>query len=198
MEGLAVVSAPHIFALLATYAYATLFPLSVVEGPVVTIAAGFLASHGYVNAFLVYVVVVAGDATSDLVWYAAGRWSRVGLDFGWGRRLGITAERLRRIEKHFERHSGMTLVLGKLTQGVGVLVLIGAGMTRMRPARFLLYNLMATLPKSLALLLFGYYFGKAYGQAGAVLDYAALVTVAAVMVSAIVCLIPRHFSRQFR
>jgi membrane-associated protein len=169
-----------------------------VEGPIVTILAGYLASQGYVSAFLVYLIVVAGDVTGDLAWYAAGRWSRLGLDSRWGKYLGITPERLRRVEEHFERHSGKTLLVGKLTQGLGALVLLGAGATRMRPVRFLAFNLLATLPKSLALLLFGYYFGKAYGQAGTILDYAALATVAVIVLVAIAYVVPRRFARQFR
>jgi membrane protein DedA with SNARE-associated domain len=168
----------------------------VAEGPIVTILAGYLASQGYVNAFLAYLIVVTGDITGDLAWYAAGRWGRLGVGSKWARRIGITPERLRRVEEHFERHSGKTLVVGKLTQGLGALVLLGAGATRMRPLRFLVYNLAATLPKSLALLLFGYYFGKAYGRAGTVLDYAALATVAVAVVVAIAYLIPRRFARQ--
>jgi len=170
----------------------------VFEGPIVTIIAGFLASQGYVSPFLVYLIVVAGDVTGDCVWYAAGRWGRRGISGLWGKYLGITPERLLRIEKHFERHSGKTLVIGKLTHAVGSLVLVGAGVARVRPRRFILYNLAATLPKSLALLIFGYYFGKAYGQAGNVLNYLALGMVAVTVLAAMTYLIPRRFARQFR
>lgn len=188
----------HLVALLATYTYAVLFPLTVVEGPIITILAGYLASLGYVNPFLVYAIAVAGDMTGDLAWYAAGRWGRKRYTGKWGKYVGITPERLLRIEQHFEGHSGKTLVLGKLTQAVGALVLVGAGAARVRPRRFILFNLLATLPKSLALLLFGYYFGKAYGHAGSVLNYVALGTIALAVLAAMIYLIPRRFARQFR
>ena len=198
MRGERILSIAHILALLATYAYATLFPLSVVEGPIVTVLGGYLASQGYVNVFLVYTIVVAGDITGDLAWYAAGRWSRMGIGARWGKYIGVTPDRLQRIEKHFERHSGKTLLLGKLAQGLGPLALLGAGATRMRPGRFLAFNLLATLPKSLVLLLVGYFFGKAYGQAGAVLEYAAWGTIVLAVVVAIVYVVPRRLSRRFR
>jgi membrane protein DedA with SNARE-associated domain len=191
-------TAVHLVALLATYTYAVLFPLTVVEGPIITILAGYLASLGYVNPFLVYAIVVAGDMTGDLAWYAAGRWGRQRYTGKWSKYVGITPERLLRIEKHFESHSGKTLVLGKLTQAVGALVLVGAGAAGVRPRRFIVFNLLATLPKSLALLLFGYYFGKAYGHAGSVLNYVALGTIALAVLAAMIYLIPRRFARQFR
>ena len=181
--------------MLAAYTYAVLFPLSVVEGPIVTIIAGYLAYLGYVNPALIFLVCLGGDLTGDLAWYAAGRWSRHGSGLRVGRYVGITPDRQLKIERHFEKHSGKTLLLGKLTQGVGALVLVGAGAARMRPSRFMAFNLIATVPKSLALLLFGYYFGKAYAQAASALDYAALATVVLLVLALIAYIVPRRFAR---
>jgi len=142
--------------------------------------------------------VVAGDVTGDFGWYAAGRWTRLGLDSRWGRYLKITPERLQPLEKHFERHSARTLFLGKLTQGVGFLTLLGAGAARIRPERLVEYSLLGTLPKSLAFLLFGFYFGRAFQRAGTVLEYAGLAAVAAVVILTVTYLIPRRFSKQFQ
>ena len=197
-RGGTILSVSHLLALLATYAYATIFPLSVVEGPIITILAGYLVSLGYVDPFLVYLTVVAGDITGDLAWYSAGRWGRHGIETGWGRHIGVTPERMRRVEDHFRRHSGKTLLMGKLTQALGALVLLGAGAARVPPRRFLAFNLLATLPKSLALLVFGYYFGKASAQAGSALNYVALGTVMAAVVALMVWFVPRRFARRLQ
>jgi membrane-associated protein len=196
--GYPIIALGHLLALLATYTYATLFPLSVVEGPMVTVLAGYLAYLGHANPVLIYLVVVAGDLTGDFIWYAVGRWGRRALDWKWASYLGITPQRLARIDAHFARHSGKTLLLGKLTQGLGALVLVGAGASRVRASRFLLFNLLATLPKSLALLLFGYFFGKAYTQAGSVLDYAALATVLVALLAAMTYFVPRRFAARLQ
>jgi membrane-associated protein len=187
-----------LLALLAAYAYAAIFPLSVVEGPIVTILAGYLVSLGYLDPVLAYVTVVAGDVTGDLAWYAAGRWGRRGIESRLGRLLSITPERMRRVDDHFSRHSGKTLLIGKFTQALGALVLLGAGATRMRPRRFLIFNLAATLPKSLGLLVFGYYFGKASAQAGSVLDLVALGTVMAIVLALLTWFLPRLFARRLQ
>lgn len=185
-------------ALLAAYAYAAIFPLSVLEGPVVTILAGYLVSLGYLDPLLAYATVVAGDITGDLAWYAAGRWGRRGIESRWGKYLGVTPERMRRIEEHFRRHSGKTLLIGKFTQALGALVLFGAGATRVRPQRFLVFNLAATLPKSLALLIFGYYFGKASAQAGSVLNLVALGTAMALVLALLTWFVPRRLARRLQ
>ncbi len=68
----------------------------------------------------------------------------------------------------------------------------------MRPRRFLGFNLLATLPKSLALLVFGYYFGKASAPGGSVLDYAALATAMAAVLALMVWFVPRRFARRLQ
>lgn len=169
-----------------------------IEGPIVTVIAGYLAYLGYVNPVLIYLVVVAGDITGDFAWYAAGRWSRRGIGGGWAARFGVTPQRLSRVERHFEKHSGKTLLVGKLTQGIGVLVLAGAGAARMRPGRFVAINLAATLPKSLGLLLFGYYFGRLLTQANSVLDYVAVASVGVVVLAVMAYAVPRRFAGRFQ
>jgi membrane-associated protein len=173
------------------------FPLTVVEGPIVSILAGFLCSLGYAHLYFLLPIIVAGDLTGDCLWYAAGRWGRRGFGGRWGKFFGVTPERLLRIERHFEKHSGKTLVLGKLTHAVGSLVLVGAGVARVRPRRFLVYNLVATVPKSLALLLVGYFFGRAYGQAASVLNYVAIGTAGLTALGIVAYVVPRRFARQF-
>jgi membrane protein DedA with SNARE-associated domain len=44
-----------------------LFPLAVVEGPIVTVIAAYLASLGYLNIFAVFAVVVAADLVGDSI-----------------------------------------------------------------------------------------------------------------------------------
>jgi membrane-associated protein len=174
-----------------------LFPLTVVEGPSISSLAGFFCSLGYANLYLVFPIIVVGDLTGDCLWYAAGRWGRRGFGARWGKFFGITPERLLRIERHFEKHSGKTLVLGKLTHAVGSLVLVGAGVARVRPRRFIVFNLLATIPKSLVLLLVGYFFGQAYGQAASMLNYLALAMVGIAVLAVVGYVVPKRFARQF-
>ena len=188
----------HLIPLLAAGTYVVLFPLSVIEGPIVTIIAGFLASLGFVNVFLVYFVLVSGDLTGDFMCYAAGRWGLKWLAGRWGKHVGITPARLLRMDDHFEKHSGKTLLLGKLTLGVGSLALVGAGAAKMKPGRFVFFNALGTLPKSLALLVVGYYFGKAYGQAGSVLNYLAIGMVALVVLGVAAYVISRRLAKPAR
>lgn len=156
---------------LTSYGYAVLFPLSVIEGPIVTVLSGFLVSQGYFNMLLVYSVMVIGDLVGDTFYYCLGRLGRTQFANTWGKYIGITTERIQSLEKHFEQHAGKTLILGKLAHGVGAAALVAAGAAHVPYGKFLWFNLISTLPKSLMLILIGYYLGETYAHISRYLDY---------------------------
>src|SRR5258708_12893626 len=65
-----------ILELLVHYRYFVLFPISIVEGPIVTVLGGFLASMGQLSVLWVFVVVVLGDLVGDSLYYFLGTKSR--------------------------------------------------------------------------------------------------------------------------
>jgi membrane protein DedA with SNARE-associated domain len=156
------------------YKYFVLLPIVMLEGPIITIIAGFLASLGYLDLLLAYVVVVGGDLIADSIYYAAGRWGKEHLLGRWGKHVGLTRERITRLQDYFAKHKGKTLVGGKFTLGIGAPILAAAGMAKVPYWEFLGINLLATLPKSLILLLIGFFFGRGYTRISRYLDYTAL------------------------
>lgn len=161
------------------YRYLILFPIAIVEGPIITIIAGFLASLGYLNIFLAYGIIVIGDLTGDGLWYALGYFSRHRHIGRWGKLFGLTDERIQRLEKHFEKHSGKTLSLGKISHGIGTVFLVAAGAAKMPFWKFIYYNFWGTLVKSLFLILIGYYFGHALTKINSYLEFVADIFIAA-------------------
>jgi membrane protein DedA with SNARE-associated domain len=145
--------------LLHSHGYVLLLPVSIVEGPIVTVLAGALAAAGLLDAIAVYTIVVLGDLIGDSVCYAVGRWGSVQLVRYGGRYLKLTPDRMAQLGAQFVDHGRKTLAIGKLTHSIGGLVLIAAGAARMPFIEFLLVNLVATLPKSLVLLFIGYFVG---------------------------------------
>lgn len=160
------------------YKYFVLFPVMVVEGPMITVIAGFLSSLGYLNIFVVYVVVVIGDLVGDSIYYAGGRWGRKRFVRRWGRYVGIRMERIMQLQEYFAKHKAKTLIVAKLSHAIGAPVLVAAGVANVPYWQFVGINFLAALPKSLVLLLIGFYFGKGYAKISEYLDYTALGTVA--------------------
>ncbi|MGD0865111.1 MAG: VTT domain-containing protein [Rhizomicrobium sp.] len=177
--------------LLEHYGYVFLFIIAVVEGPIVTIIGAFLAGLGYFNIFAVYVVVSVGDLSGDVLYYAVGRLGRIGAFAGLRRALGMTGERFARMEQYIERHGGKILLFAKYTQ-TGFLALPASGAARMPMGKFLWYNTLGTIPKSLVLVIVGYFFGYAYVRIDGYFAKSSMVMVAIVCIAGAYILLSRY------
>lgn len=166
---------PEISQLLIDFRYLVLFPIVVLEGPIITVIAGFLASLGKLNLFIAYFVVVFGDLTGDSIYYVIGRFGKETIISRWGKMFGLSDERIYNLEKHFENNGGKTMLLGKLSHGVGAAFLVAAGIAKMPFRRFFWYNFLGTLPKSLFLIVIGYYYGQAIAKINSLLEWAAII-----------------------
>ena len=187
-------SLDQIIGWLLVYKYFILFPVMVVEGPIITIIAGFLSSLELLNPFLVYAVVVAADLAGDFIYYAIGRWGRESFINKWGKYIGLSASKIIRLESHFEKHTRKTLIFGKISHAFGAPILVAAGVAKIPFWEFIWFNFLATLPKSLIFILIGYYFGQAYVRLDKYLDY---LTIGAIVL-AIIILISYYLYNRFR
>jgi membrane-associated protein len=164
---------------LSHYGYFVIFPLAIIEGPIITIIAGFLCSLGQLDLRLAYLVVVAGDISGDCLYYALGRFAQDRSPKRLLRLLGLTPERIELVRGYFARHPKKTFTIAKISHGIGAAPLFAAGLVRYPFAKFFLYNLLLTFVKSIILILIGFYFGQTYVHIKTYLDYAAIVGVVA-------------------
>lgn len=155
------------------YKYIVIFPLAIIEGPIITILSGFLASLGSLNPVFAYLVIVAGDVVGDSFYYLIGRYSnhlpKKLISF-----FGLTKGRIIYMEEKFKNNPKKIFSFGKAAHGLGAIILFASGLSRYSYKKFLIYNLILTLIKSLILIVIGYYFGRAYLSFKAYLDYGAL------------------------
>jgi len=156
-------SLEEIIQLLILYKYYLLFPLSILEGPIVTVLGGFLVTKGIFNFGVAYIILVLGDIIGDLIYYAIGRWGGKPFIHKWGKFFGLNESTVIKTEDHFKNHSIKTLLFGK-TQLIGSVILAAAGMTKMPLFKFIGVNLLASMIKTLGIMLIGYYFGHAYNS----------------------------------
>ncbi|MCX6763459.1 MAG: DedA family protein [Candidatus Moranbacteria bacterium] len=170
------ISLVKILAMLLQFKYWILFPIVVIEGPIITVIVGLMVSLGSLNFLIAFPLIVVADVVGDCLYYAIGRYAGKRFLERWGRYIGIKISDLDKIENHYKQHSGKTLVIGKLSHAFGVAVLLGAGMAKMPISEFIWYNFIATVPKSLVLFLIGFYFGNFYNQINKYLDYTAIAS----------------------
>ena len=185
-------------ALMTRYGYAIIFPIVVIEGPMITVLSGLLISLGVLNPILTYIIVVVGDVTGDLLYYWFGR---VGSRTGWAKKylrfFGYTEKSQEFLESHFRKHKGKTFVLGKLANGVGGAVLVAAGVAGVPISEFVWWNFICTVPKSLILLLIGYYIGNSYLQIGHYFDVVGYVTVGIAVLFILIYFIGTRYANKY-
>lgn len=163
----------HIRGLIEIYTYFILFPLAVVEGPIVMMIAGFLAHVKVLNFFIAYFVVVLADVVGDIIWYSVGRFAR-GFVERVGHLIGLSEQKLRGVDNHFLENGPKTLFFGKLFLGVELAVLVGAGISKYDLKKYIFYTLLPTIPKSLVFMLIGYFFGGTFVVLNSLLKNATL------------------------
>lgn len=183
--------------LLLTYRYFILFPLVALEGPITTMAAGFLVSLNLLNPIIALPIIVAGDVTSDVFYYYVGWFGRRSALGRWLLRKFRLDEHEERVKRSFARRGGQYLLFGKLTHAFGAFFLIGAGYARMRLGKFIWYNTLGTIIKSSILLYVGFLSGAAYVRYAHDFETGALVvTVVSLGIVAVGLFINRIFRKQ--
>lgn len=184
-----------IIALIAKHGLLVVAPIAVIEGPIVTVIAAWLASQGIMHLWSLALVVIAADLVGDFIFYSLGRWGLNALPARWLARLGLGRERLSGMTGYFETRGGRMILFGKITHSAGFAVLAAAGMARMEMWRFFWFNLLGTVPKSLFFVALGYAFGAAYAQIDNWIFRATLIIGAAILVVAASLLVRRAVRR---
>lgn len=165
-------SLDQILQLLLIYKYLIIFPIAVLEGPGLSILVGVLIARNVLNPFLSYGLLILGDMIGDTIYYCLGRFGGHPILKKWGHLINVTEYHLSKLEHHFHfKAPAKTLILGK-TQPWGAAVLFAAGTAKMDYLKFLAINTSTTLPKTLVLVLLGYFFNHAYVLLDSYLRYA--------------------------
>lgn len=147
--------------LVADWGLAILLPVTLLEGPVATLVAGWLVRLGALPPGLTFVVCLAGDVMGDLMFYGLGHQGVKRIPGHWQARLGLNPARISALSAGFARNGIRWLILAKLTQGAGAPVLAAAGAAGMPLAPFLGANLAAGAIKTAMLLALGHALGTA-------------------------------------
>ena len=152
------------------------------------VATGALAAHGQLTLAWALTALTAGVAAGDFLWYVIGRRrGRAVL----GRLCRIALEPstcLRRTEKLFARYGAAALLFAKFVPGLSTVALPLAGVFRMRPRRFVAYDVPGVLFWVNTYVLLGYFSSGALAAVGSLAPWSGptWIAVAAVALAAYV------------
>ena len=160
-----------IFYLLLKFRYIILFPLAIVEGPILAVIAGFLCTEGYLNVFIVYPIIVFGDIIGDTLCYMFGRWGVPPVLKRFIIMLGLKPGNIEKVRVYFDANPGKTISLSKITLGIGVAGIYLAGNARIPYPRFIKICLITSALQYIIYLAIGLLFGSAYKQISNYLNF---------------------------
>ncbi len=164
--------------ILEHYKYLIIFPFTIIEGPIIIIISGFLVYLGFLNSISAYIILSLADIIGDCLYYTIGRYWR---EWRWIKKymsyVGYNENSEAFLESHFRRHKGKTFLLAKISHGIGGAIQITAGIAKVNFWQFLFYSVVGTLPKTLVLMLIGFYLGNSYIKIDGLFNYIALITI---------------------
>lgn len=169
---------------LGTWTYALVAALAFLEtgafvglvapGETAIVLGGVVAAHGDINLAAMLVLAWVAAALGDLASFVLGK--RLGRPFllTRGPRLGVTAPRLARVERFFERHGPKAILVGRFVGIVRAVAPFLAGASGMRLRAFLPWSLLGTATWATAFTLVGYAFDRSFSAAAGALTHGAL------------------------
>ena len=136
----------------------------IAPGETTVIVGGVIAGQGEISLSVLIAIAWTCAVAGDLASYTAGR----KLGRAWllrhGERVQITEERLHRVEQFFERHGGITILIGRFIGFVRALAPFIAGTSRMPLRRFLPYDVLGAGAWAATFATLGYVFWHSFDQ----------------------------------
>lgn len=143
--------------LLEQFGYFAVFIGTFLEGEAILVAAGFFASRGYLDVFVVGVVAFAGAYAGHLFWFWLGRAHGVRL-----------LDRFPRMKRHFgkgirvfERYGAAAIIITQWVYGLRITAAVIIGMSKIAVVKFLIYEAVSCALWAAVITTLGFYFGRA-------------------------------------
>ncbi|MCX6762262.1 MAG: DedA family protein [Candidatus Moranbacteria bacterium] len=172
--------------LLPYWGYPLMFVLMFFEGPFATMIAAFLASQGYFNVGIVFLLSVFGDVLGDIGLYHIGYYGGPRIIEKAQKFLKIKDATVEKLKNKFHQNSGKLIFYVKSTTGLSYITFTLAGALRMKLLKFIKYSILGGLVWSSLLVFLGYFFGYAAAQISQYIKYAGIVIFAAAILALVV------------
>ncbi|MEA1926031.1 MAG: DedA family protein [Patescibacteria group bacterium] len=149
---------------ISLWGYPLMLLFMILEGPIATMIAAYLASMGMFNVFIVFFLSMTGDVIGDVILYLIG--------FAGGRPTLLKAEKFLKI-KHlivekircrFQKSGPRIIFYVKTTTGLCWITFLLAGAVKMNFKKFLFYSVLGGIVWSSSITATGFFFGFAAEQ----------------------------------
>ncbi len=159
---------------LGYWTYLLLAVLVAIEGPVATLLGAAAASAGLMRPGLVLIAAATGNMTADALWYMLGYAGKLEWALRLGRRLGLRAGVLERVEQGLQKNGAWILFMAKLTVSFMIPSLIAAGLAKVPWRRWFPALFAGEMIWTGSLVLIGYYATEAIKRVEQAVEYLVL------------------------
>ena len=155
--------------------------------------AGFVAQREQLSFWEAIVAGSIGSLLGAVAWYRVAqvvgeKRLRAWVDRN-GRWLTLSCADIDKAKGWFDRHGGVSVMIGRLIPGVRTFISVPAGFARMQPVPFVLYSAVGTVLWTTALAYAGRLLGGNYEKVGRYLDPVVWVLLSAFLVAYVVRLV---------
>ncbi len=167
--------------LIIKYGYVVIFPIAVVEGPIIALVAGFLVSLGYLSFIPAYLIIVTADVLGDIVYYYIGySGSKKSFLGKYHSRFPVIMRNFNLVDNLWKKHEKKTILLSKFSYGLCIPLLMSAGLSKVPIKRFIAYVLFIDIIKFGTIITAGYFLGYSFQKAESYILYFG-ITVAVIL-----------------
>ncbi len=149
------------------FGYAGIFIMTFIESTFVpvpaeltVVPAGYLVQQGKMAFAPVLLLSIAGAVAGSYANYMLARTLGRGVFIRYGKYFFLTEEKLRNIERFFERYGAISTFTGRLIPGVRHFIAFPAGLAKMPLRPFLIYTTLGSGIWMTVLVTLGYYIGE--------------------------------------
>lgn len=188
-----------IIPLLLTYRYWILFPLTFIEGPIISLIAGLFVANGTLSLLPTYIILCLGDIVPDTLYFGVGTLGR-SADFlsRYLHRFGFSEKRLLSIERLWQQHTFKSVLFSKWAYGLSTPLLMTAGLAKIPVGTFLRIVIPVVLIQYAILLMIGYEFGSSYAIINTYIQDAGwLVAIGVIVFLVLYFFVSQHVKRVF-
>jgi len=160
-------------------------------GDSLLVSAGLLGSQGYIDVWLLGLILSVAAVAGDTVGYAIGKATGHHL-FTREDSLLFNRKHLIKAHEFYERHGGKTILIARFMPIIRTFAPVVAGMGEMQYSRFLAYNVVGGVSWVWSMLLLGYSLGRTFPG---VAKHIELIILIIVFLSILPAIIARYRAR---
>lgn len=142
--------------------YVIIFLLMIIEGPIITVIASFLASLGIFNIYIIFILSILGSFFPDLICFGIGRYGQGYIQKKIKSKKSLVLKTLQKMLVHIEKNPLKTIAIIKIVPPLPVWGLILTGTTKMNFKKFIYYILIVGIPYALFFSFIGFYSGVTF------------------------------------